>query len=367
MNLSAMIDAVDNCILAGSQKGWKDGASHVAQFYFPSAMTLHKDTNVLYVCDERNNAVRIIQKLRNGELNVSTLKCSDLESPEGICIDYERNSLIVSNSAGHCIVEFNLDDTSKWSILAGAVRIGGWIDGTLASSRFKTPTGLTIDCEGCVYVCDTHNEKIRKINRKLDMVSTIAGSITGCLDGPCNEARFSRPSTVRLDIHENLLVADTNNHRLRFIDLKKNEVSTLAGSDEGNRDGPLEEAKFKLIYDFTIGKSPNEIWLCDSGNSRVKKIDLATKQVYTIDNFLEQTYGMVMDRLGNLIVASYWHSLVYKIVLCRPLEWEKKRLLWIGNLKEDPSTCYLARLSGEIIVGIIRCACVRMKERASNL
>src|SRR6185503_5083685 len=101
--------------------------------------------------------------------------------------------------------------------LAGGER--GFADGRGAAARFNTPSGLTVDASGTLYVADTGNNAIRRITPD-GVVSTIAGdSVAGDRDGPGPQARFNGPIGVAVDRVGRIIVADTYNDRIRTIDL----------------------------------------------------------------------------------------------------------------------------------------------------
>ena len=85
---------------------------------------------------------------------------------------------------------------------------------------------------GQVFVADTWNNRIRLVDIKTGMVSTLAGSGRGeWKDGQGEDASFDRPKGVAMDpISGQVIVADMCNNRIRSIDMKSRMVSTLAGS-----------------------------------------------------------------------------------------------------------------------------------------
>jgi len=121
------------------------------------------------------------------------------------------------------------------STLAGGER--GFTDGTGPAARFDTPSALTLDPAGMLYVADTGNNAIRRIAPD-GRVTTVAGNgLPGFGDGPAFDARFNGPIGVAADPHGRVLVADTYNDRIRVID-PDGMVRTLAGSGEpGSLDG----------------------------------------------------------------------------------------------------------------------------------
>jgi len=75
---------------------------------------------------------------------------------------------------------------------------------------------LAVDAAGNVYVADVNNHRIRKVTAA-GVVTTLAGSTGGYLDGTGAAARFANPFGVAVDAAGNVYVADTDNHRIRQI------------------------------------------------------------------------------------------------------------------------------------------------------
>jgi len=171
--------------LAGGQPGFSDGPGAAAAFDTPSSLAIDRLGN-LYVADTGNNAIRKV-------------------APDGS----------VSTLAG-----------------GGAP---GWQDGIGRAARFDGPVGVAVGRDGTVYVADTYNDRIRRIARD-GTVTTLAGSgIPGSQDGIGTAAGFDTPSAIVAGKDGVLFVADTGNDAIRRID-RDGTVTTLAlPPDEGRR------------------------------------------------------------------------------------------------------------------------------------
>lgn len=158
------------------------------------------------------------------------------------------------------------------STIAGGVR--GFTDGFGAAARFDTPSGLTLDANGTLYVADTANNAIRRITPD-GHVSTVAGDgIAGYKDGPGHQARFNGPIGLAADRTGRIIVADTYNDRIRAIE-PDGTVSTLAGSAEpGLLDGVGALARFDTPCGVAIDEG-GTVHVADTGNDLVRRIDTA--------------------------------------------------------------------------------------------
>ena len=110
-----------------------------------------------------------------------------------------------------------------WPVLDGEVEPYienglGFRDGSITEAQFNEPHGLAIDREGNVYVADTQNQRIRKIDIRTNMVTTIAGNGSkGYKDGEPLDAEFNEPWGVCLDKDEFIYIADKQNHCIRKL------------------------------------------------------------------------------------------------------------------------------------------------------
>ncbi|KAF1712700.1 gluconolaconase [Pseudoxanthomonas kalamensis DSM 18571] len=201
--------------------GWRDGAALQARFDDPWGLALAADGS-LYVADAGdNNRIRRIAV----DGNVTTL--------------------------------------------AGGGE--GFVDGSGAAARFNTPSGLALDAAGNLYVADTGNHAIRKVSPD-DIVTTLAGDgQPGERDGIGAQARFNGPMGVAVDAVGNVYVADTYNDRIRRIDAQ-GRVSTMAGGGgPGQWDGIGAEARFDTPTALTLDADGN-LWVADTGNSTLRRI-----------------------------------------------------------------------------------------------
>lgn len=196
--------------------------------------------------------------------------------PEAIAIDLADN-IYIADTKNHRIRKLN--PKGELSTIAGSSE-SGHLDGASSEAKFNCPSAVIVDKEGNLYVSDTINHVIRKITTD-GQVTTLAGIAgkKGCVDGDAKKAKFFRPEGLTIDDQGNLYVADFGNHRIRKIDPKGN-VSTFAGSEEGYQDGILTEAKFKYPKGLALDSRGN-LYVADMTNQRVRKITPET-QVTTI-------------------------------------------------------------------------------------
>lgn len=163
-----------------------------------------------------------------------------------------------------------LSPTLRISLLAGDGH-AGLQDGPALQARFADPYGLARHPDGRLYIADAgDNNRIRVLTPQAS-VSTLAGGEEGFRDGSGGEARFNTPSGLALDAAGNLYVADTGNHAIRKIG-PDGKVSTLAGNGKpGFRDGPGAQAQFNGPIGVAVDAA-GRVLVADTYNDRIRVI-----------------------------------------------------------------------------------------------
>ncbi|RJR10462.1 hypothetical protein C4588_03180 [Candidatus Parcubacteria bacterium] len=204
-----------------------------------------------------------------------TLAESKFNGSFGICIDKDGN-LYIADSGNNCIRK--IDTGGIVSTFAGTSKVGSK-NGDRLSSTFNSPTGICTDDNGNFYVADFLNHLIRKIDNQ-GSVTTLAGSgQPGFADGFANEAMFNFPRGIAIDGYGNIFVGDSWNHRIRKITPDGN-VTTYAGggtdigpeSKGGYIDGPDTTARFFTPCGVACDLYGN-VYVADALNHRIRKID----------------------------------------------------------------------------------------------
>lgn len=179
-------------------------------------------------------------------------------------------------------------DTPQLRLLAGTFGGASFADGPALLSRFNLPSGMVIDGQGRLYVADRKNHVIRRVSPDGQVV-TIAGSPqhAGAVDGPASDARFVEPSGLALD-HDTLYVADSGNHAVRKLDLLLGSVTTVAGrlGQPGTQEGDgLSPAGLK--EPIALAMRQGQLHIVERGNHVVRVL------------LAPQRLGRVAGRLGE--------------------------------------------------------------------
>ena len=188
--------------------GLVEGNAAQAEFNDPAGVTIDAAGN-LYVTDGNNRRIRKITQAGV----VSTLGNADFGFPEGITIDAAGN-LYVADPQKNRISR--VTPAGAITTLAGTGDFG-LKDGAGDVAQFLNPEGIAIDASGNLYVGDLDNNAVRKIT-PAGIVTTLAGNGTGYANGPGPQAKFYQPSGIAVDAFGNIYVTDTINSRIRKLD-----------------------------------------------------------------------------------------------------------------------------------------------------
>jgi len=207
--------------LAGSGVGgFNDAFGAAAQFDSPFGIAVDS-AGFVYVADAGNNRIRKITP----EGDVTTLAGSTVPSGgyvdgPGATAEFTSPQAIAVDSDGFVYVGESdrirkITPAGEVSTLAGGY---GYVDGPGVDARFKNIGGVAVDSMGTIYVADIYNTRIREIT-PAGFVTTLAGSGEfGFADGTRTGAQFYTPRGVAVDSSGDVYVADSGNHRIRKIE-----------------------------------------------------------------------------------------------------------------------------------------------------
>ena len=226
---------------------------------------------------------------KRGELNEEPLKLVlerakvgdlPLAFPGKVLADANGDRLFIADSNHNRIVITKLDGSLIETIGTGERSAA---DGSFEKAGFYRPQGMVLDGD-YLYVADTENHLIRKVNLKARTVETIAGtgkqSTQYFKEGPGTTVGLNSPWDLQL-VGRTLYIAMAGPHQIWKLDLDKNHVSTFAGSGrEARLDGPLLESGFAQPSGITT--NGKKLFIADSESNIIRAIDLATGEVNTL-------------------------------------------------------------------------------------
>lgn len=209
------------------------GNAREAGLNSPWDLTIHD--NILYIAmagphqlwaiDLATNEIRLHAGTGGENIVDKKLKQALLAQPSGITNDGEKLYFADSEVSAIRAADIDPDGVVKTIIGQGLFEFGD-IDGDRLKARLQHPLGITL-VDGMLYIADTYNNKIKRVNPNKQISQTYAGTgDEGMEDGKRQNATFDEPGGISY-ANEKLYIADTNNHLIRIIDMTTDIVSTL--------------------------------------------------------------------------------------------------------------------------------------------
>jgi trimeric autotransporter adhesin len=293
----------------------------------------------VYVADTYNNRIRRISTggtittvvgsgsaVYNGDEIPATQ--ASLKWPHDLFVDADGN-IFIADSNHNRVREVTTDGIIH--TVAGTGTAGYSGDGGLATAaQLKNPKSVFL-YSGYLYIADLSNT-IRRVDMSTGIITTYGGRglTAGYANGDRLSALFDAPQRIQVDSNGNLYIADTNNHAIRRIDAATGQVTTVAGTGApGFNSATGRATKVKLNHPRGIAlKGDDVLFVADSDNDRIRRVNLRTGKLTTIagstqgcggdggpasDATFDQPRGLTIDATGNLIVADTFNSMLREI------------------------------------------------------
>ena len=210
---------------------------------------------------------------------------------------------------------------------------GDGVDAT--STSLFLPFGVTLDGAGDLYIADTYNGRIRRVDGATSIITTVAGNgVTGFSGdgGPATAAELNYPSSVALDAVGNIYFSDTNNDVVRVVNSSTGVITTVAGTGGqagyAGDSGPANEAKLQSPNGLTFDSAGN-LYIADTGNNVIREVNLATGLITTVAGTgtasytgdgnsaakatLNGPWGLAFSAAGQLYIGDQKNNVVRKV------------------------------------------------------
>jgi sugar lactone lactonase YvrE len=286
--------------VAGGTSGFSGdgGPATSASLNVPSGVALDASGN-LFIADRDNNRIRRVDGVTGVITTVAgsgatglaagsfsgdggPATSASLNSPRGVAVDALGN-LYIADGRNNRIRR--VDGASGIiTTVAGNGTSGFFGDGGPGTSAsLSGPTGVTVDASGNLFIADTRNNRIRRVDGATGVITTVAGDGASGFSGdggPATSASLNRPGAVAVDASGNLLIADARNHRIRRGDAATGVITTVAGSGPtgfgggsfSGDGGPATGAGLNFPFGVAVDASGN-MFIADTLNHRVRKAE----------------------------------------------------------------------------------------------
>jgi hypothetical protein len=254
---------------------------------------------------------------------------ASLQNPIRVTVDSDGN-IFIADFFNHRIRK--VDTGGTITTVAGNGTRGFFGDGGPATqAKLNYPEGVAVDSAGNIYIADSDNYRIRKVDTG-GTITTVAGNGTmgfGGDGGPATQAKLNRPLGIEVDSAGNIFIADTDNHRIRKVDTSGN-INTVAGdgTTDFKGDGGLAIlASLWRPFDVAVDSAGN-IFIADFYHNRVRKVD-TSGNINTVAGDGNQGFGgdggpailaslnwpvdVAVDSAGNIFIVDHNNCRIRKV------------------------------------------------------
>ncbi|MBI4852662.1 MAG: SMP-30/gluconolactonase/LRE family protein [Acidobacteria bacterium] len=317
------------------------GQALKANLKFPRRIASDGEGNI-YIVDTAHNRIRKIDK-SNTITSVAGTGASgsgsdggpaiatplDLIPAGSVSVD-EAGNLLITETTNQRIRRVDAQ-TGIITTLAGNGQIGFSGDNNLATqSSLSFPEHAVADQSGNIFISDSRNNRIRRVDAKTGRITTVIGNgMAGFSgdNGPALQASLNSPSKIIFDPMGNLLIADTANNRIRLFDTKTGVIRTIAGNGRADFSGDgasATQASLNSPRAIAIG-ADGKIFIADTGNRRIRAFDVKEGRIITVAGNPTGSFGeggpainanigrpedVGLDGAGNVLIADSENSLI---------------------------------------------------------
>ncbi|HEY5931477.1 MAG TPA: hypothetical protein VIT63_01090 [Nitrospira sp.] len=294
------VTGIITTVVGTGQHGFNgDGPALDVNLTWPAAIAFDRD-DVLFIADTQAHKVRRFD-LRTGLVTtIAGAWTAEDEAREQPLV--ARNLVVLSGDA----IGIDFSDDQGWlmPVCSDGLDMSMYLDDgkPATDARLYDIVGLAVDAEGDVYVVDKGSNRVRKIDSRTGIISTVAGVCRYGYDGddkPAVRAMLHAPEAVVFDRDDNLYISDTMNHRVRKVDVKTGLIATVAGNgDSGYEDkniGGCGAARFvakesagmlkhgdgllgvEAVVNSPVGlalDSQGHLYICERGENKIRRLKL---------------------------------------------------------------------------------------------
>ncbi|MCU0565926.1 MAG: redoxin domain-containing protein [Oculatellaceae cyanobacterium Prado106] len=237
-------------------------------------------------------------------------------NPQGMAWDERRSHLYITDTDNHVIRRVNFK-TQTVETIAGTGQQNRSLSpqqGSALTTALNSPWDL-VKIDQNLFIAMAGNHQIWRLNLTTQQIQTFAGTgAEGCYDAIAPEAAFAQPSGIATD-GQRLFVADSEGSSIRAVNLNPPfEVTTVCGSGDlygfGDRDGKATAAR--LQHCMGVAYDPNRLlWIADTYNHKIKRLDLTIQNCQTFYGSEELAEACDRPSLDEPAGVSLWEQTLY--------------------------------------------------------
>ena len=266
-----------------------DGAGHI--LYYPGKVLADTGGERLFVADSGHNRIVVLDS-DTGEILVTigsgveglhdgTFADASFSNPQGMVLDGPY--LYIADTGNHAIRKVNIDERSVVTVAGtGAQARWGAGGGPAKKTDLSSPWDLVL-INGKIYIAMAGPHQLWVYDPRSETVDVFAGNgRENIKDGSLVNAELAQPSGITTD-GVNLYFADSETSSIRMVDMGKGRVVTLAGTglfDFGHRDGDLKKAL--LQHPLGLVWADGMLWVADTYNNRIRCINIGAGTISTV-------------------------------------------------------------------------------------
>jgi sugar lactone lactonase YvrE len=277
-------------IAGNGRKGYSGdgGPATAAMLNEPYGLAIDGNGETLFFADRLNRRVRKID-LKAGTIKTVAGDGSErytgdggapekagLVEPNGVALA-GSNRLYIADVAGHRVRVVNRQQNEIATFVGNGVAAHSGDGGPHVGASVHGPRAVKVGSDGSVYILEREGNRLRKVDAKTGVITTVAG--TGKAGyagdgGPAAEALLNGPKEMALDRDGNVLIVDTENNAIRLVSSAAGTIATIAGMGNagGTGDGgPATSAQLDRPHGVAVGPD-GSIYIGDTNNHRIRRI-----------------------------------------------------------------------------------------------